>query len=247
MSRGATCSPHDLMPRGSRFGPCRPCAAACRKWPWWRAACARYYDNVIAGFMHGIKLGLVEAINGKIARLRAAAHGFSDREYFKLKIFQRCSLPHNPSSCDPHPHRFSGGAGFLIGTYASVRRQGIGAPPTTPRGEMLTAGPEKTTDPFSFPLVNVSHYDGDEPLSPEGSCVEPSNAVVARTIPGFFAVEHRQADEADTASARRRGGHYVRVANCIRSQCHSHQPNLRRRRKHQCDLQPRLRGTRQHF
>lgn len=55
-----------------------------------------YFDNVIAGFMHGIKLGLVEAINGKIARLRAAAHGFSDREYFKLKIFQRCSLPHNP-------------------------------------------------------------------------------------------------------------------------------------------------------
>jgi transposase len=55
-----------------------------------------YFDTVIAGFMHGIKLGLVEAINGKIARLRAAAHGFSNREYFKLKIFQRCSLPHNP-------------------------------------------------------------------------------------------------------------------------------------------------------
>jgi len=55
-----------------------------------------YFDSVIAGFMHGIKLGLVEAINGKIARLRAAAHGFSDRDYFKLKIFQRCSLPYNP-------------------------------------------------------------------------------------------------------------------------------------------------------
>ena len=55
-----------------------------------------YFESVIAGFVYGIKLGLVEAINGKIARLRAAAHGFSDREYFKLKIFQRCSLPHNP-------------------------------------------------------------------------------------------------------------------------------------------------------
>jgi hypothetical protein len=59
-----------------------------------------YFDNVIAGFMHGIKLGLVEAINGNVARPRAAAHGFSDREYFKLKIFQRCSLPHNPVGQD---------------------------------------------------------------------------------------------------------------------------------------------------
>jgi transposase len=55
-----------------------------------------YFENFIAGFVYGIKLGLVEAINGKIARLRAAAHGFSNREYFKLKIFQRCSLPQNP-------------------------------------------------------------------------------------------------------------------------------------------------------
>ena len=55
-----------------------------------------YFETVIAGFVHGIKLGLVEAINGKITRLRASAHGFRDREYFKLKIFQRCSLPHNP-------------------------------------------------------------------------------------------------------------------------------------------------------
>jgi transposase len=55
-----------------------------------------HFENVIAGFVHGIKLGLVEAINGKIARLRASAHGYRDREYFKLKIFQRCSLPDNP-------------------------------------------------------------------------------------------------------------------------------------------------------
>ena len=55
-----------------------------------------YFDSVIAGFVHGVKLGLVEATNGKIARLRAAAHGFRDRAYFKLKIFQRCSLSDNP-------------------------------------------------------------------------------------------------------------------------------------------------------
>lgn len=55
-----------------------------------------YFDTVIAGFVHAVKLGLVEATNGKIARLRAAAHGFRDRAYFKLKIFQRCSLPDNP-------------------------------------------------------------------------------------------------------------------------------------------------------
>lgn len=55
-----------------------------------------HFESVIAGFVHGVKLGLVEATNGKIVSLRAAAHGFRDRAYFKLKIFQRCSLPDNP-------------------------------------------------------------------------------------------------------------------------------------------------------
>jgi hypothetical protein len=39
---------------------------------------------------------LVEETNGKIVDLRRDAHGYRDREYFKLKIFQRCSLPSNP-------------------------------------------------------------------------------------------------------------------------------------------------------
>jgi transposase len=52
--------------------------------------------KVVAGFDSGVKLGLVEATNGKVALLRRQARGFRDPEYFKLKIFQRCSLPSNP-------------------------------------------------------------------------------------------------------------------------------------------------------
>ena len=57
---------------------------------------ARHIDAVIAGNEHGVKLGLVEAINGKIAGLRRQARGYRNPEYFKLKIFQRCGMPHNP-------------------------------------------------------------------------------------------------------------------------------------------------------
>ena len=57
---------------------------------------ADHLDAVIAGSQHGVPLGLVEATNGKIAALRRAARGYRDPEYFKLKIMQRCGLPHNP-------------------------------------------------------------------------------------------------------------------------------------------------------
>lgn len=57
---------------------------------------AKHIDAVIAGSQHDVPLGLVEAINGKIAALRRQARGYRDPEYFKLKIFQRCSLPDNP-------------------------------------------------------------------------------------------------------------------------------------------------------
>jgi transposase len=57
---------------------------------------ATHLDAVIAGHQHDVPLGLVEAINGKIASLRRQARGYRDPEYFKLKIFQRCSLPDNP-------------------------------------------------------------------------------------------------------------------------------------------------------
>lgn len=55
-----------------------------------------HIESVVAGHQHGVPLGLCEAINGKIAALRVQARGYSDPEYFKLKIFQRCSLPENP-------------------------------------------------------------------------------------------------------------------------------------------------------
>lgn len=57
---------------------------------------AEHLDAVIAGHQHDVPLGLVEAINSKIAALRYQARGYRDPEYFKLKIFQRCSLPDNP-------------------------------------------------------------------------------------------------------------------------------------------------------
>jgi transposase len=57
---------------------------------------AEHLDAVIAGHQHDVPLGLCEAINSKIAALRCQARGYRDPEYFKLKIFQRCSLPDNP-------------------------------------------------------------------------------------------------------------------------------------------------------
>jgi len=57
---------------------------------------ATHLDAVIAGHAHDVPLGLCEAINSKIAALRYQARGYRDPEYFKLKIFQRCSLPDNP-------------------------------------------------------------------------------------------------------------------------------------------------------
>jgi transposase len=55
-----------------------------------------HVEAVVAGHQHDIKLGLVESINSKIAALRVQARGYRDPAYFKLKIFQRCSLPDNP-------------------------------------------------------------------------------------------------------------------------------------------------------
>jgi transposase len=57
---------------------------------------AEHLDAVIAGHQHSVPLGLAESVNSKIAVLRFQARGYRDPEYFKLKIFQRCSLPHNP-------------------------------------------------------------------------------------------------------------------------------------------------------
>src|SRR5437867_55456 len=57
---------------------------------------ATHLDAVIAGHQHDVPLGLVEAINSKIAALRYQARGYRDPAYFKLKILQRCSLPDNP-------------------------------------------------------------------------------------------------------------------------------------------------------
>jgi transposase len=53
-------------------------------------------EKLIGGFEHAIKMGLVESINGKIGQLRRQGHGYRDPEYFKLKIYQRCSLHDDP-------------------------------------------------------------------------------------------------------------------------------------------------------
>lgn len=57
---------------------------------------ANHLDAVIAGHEHDVPLGLAEATNSRIAALRFQARGYRDPEYFKLKILQRCGLPHNP-------------------------------------------------------------------------------------------------------------------------------------------------------
>lgn len=57
---------------------------------------AEHLDAVIAGHQHDLPLGLAESRNSQIAALRFQARGYRDPEYFKLKILQRCGLPHNP-------------------------------------------------------------------------------------------------------------------------------------------------------
>jgi transposase len=53
-------------------------------------------EKVVDGFHTGMRMGLVEAINGKVALLRRRARGYRIVDYFKLKIFQACSLENNP-------------------------------------------------------------------------------------------------------------------------------------------------------
>jgi len=41
-------------------------------------------------------MGLIESINGIIGQLRRQGRGYRDPDYFKLKIYQRCSLHTDP-------------------------------------------------------------------------------------------------------------------------------------------------------
>jgi transposase len=54
-------------------------------------------ERIVTRYEHpDIPMGLVEATNGIIANLRRQARGYRDLEYFKLKIYQRCSLENDP-------------------------------------------------------------------------------------------------------------------------------------------------------
>lgn len=54
-------------------------------------------ERIVARYEHlDLPMGLVEATNGIIANLRRQARGYRDVEYFKLKIYQRCSLENDP-------------------------------------------------------------------------------------------------------------------------------------------------------
>jgi len=55
-----------------------------------------HFDKFAAGFSAGVRLGLVEAINGKIALIRRESRGIRNQQHFRFKIYQRCSLPKNP-------------------------------------------------------------------------------------------------------------------------------------------------------
>ena len=53
-------------------------------------------EKLIGGFEHPIRMGLIESINGIIGQLRRQGRGYRDPDYFKLKIYQRCSLHTDP-------------------------------------------------------------------------------------------------------------------------------------------------------
>jgi len=53
-------------------------------------------EKLVGGFEHPIRMGLIESINGIIGQLRRQARGYRDPEYFKLKIYQRCSIHDDP-------------------------------------------------------------------------------------------------------------------------------------------------------
>jgi transposase len=75
------------------------CVAASEAAPEFGKVAARltlHEEKVVDGFLKGMKMGVVEAINGKVALLRWRARGYRMADYFKLKIFQACSLGHNP-------------------------------------------------------------------------------------------------------------------------------------------------------
>lgn len=75
------------------------CSAARKAAPEFEPVAERltlHEDKVVDGFHPSMRFGIAEAINGKIAQLRRQARGYRNVEYFKLKIFQACSLEFNP-------------------------------------------------------------------------------------------------------------------------------------------------------
>jgi transposase len=56
----------------------------------------KHIESIVNGYRYHLPMGLVESTNSKIAALRVQARGYRKPEYFKLKIFQRCNLKHNP-------------------------------------------------------------------------------------------------------------------------------------------------------
>lgn len=54
-------------------------------------------ERIVPRYQHtDIPMGLVEATNRTIGELRRQAHGFRNIAYYKLKIYQRCSLTNDP-------------------------------------------------------------------------------------------------------------------------------------------------------
>lgn len=52
----------------------------------------RHFDGVVNYFRYHITNSIAEGINNTIKRLNRMAYGYRDKEYFKLKIIQRCSF-----------------------------------------------------------------------------------------------------------------------------------------------------------
>ncbi len=59
-----------------------------------RSACKAYWHGILARCRHPLNTSVVEGINNTIKVIKRRAYGYSDEEYFSLKI--RTAFPGNP-------------------------------------------------------------------------------------------------------------------------------------------------------
>lgn len=58
----------------------------------------RHFEGIVNYFRYHVTNNIAEGINNVIKRLQRMAYGYRDKEYFKLKIYQQCSIISDISS-----------------------------------------------------------------------------------------------------------------------------------------------------